>query len=99
MHIWTIKMPFPPPGLELSSLGLQTDALTPTATPAHIKESEKQKSDPNCLFMKKLRSISLEIKEAFMWSALLATSEFKSPNLLIVLKWTKPKPNIFKYSL
>ena len=62
MHIWTIKMPFPPPGLEPGSLGLQTDALTPTATPAHINECEKQKTDSNCLFMKKLRSIGLEIK-------------------------------------
>ena len=55
-------MPFPPPSFEPGSHGLQTDALTPTATPAHIKESEKQKSDPNCLFMKKLGSIGLEIK-------------------------------------
>ena len=55
-------MPFPPPGLEPGSLGLQTDALTPTATPAHINECEKQKTDSNCLFMKKLRSIGLEIK-------------------------------------
>ena len=55
-------MPFPPLGLEPGSLGLQPDALTPSATPAHINKCEKQKTDSNCLFMKKLRSISLEIK-------------------------------------
>ena len=62
MHFWTIKMPFPPPGLEPGSHGLQTDALTPMAMPAHINDSEKQKTHPNCPFMMKLRSIGLEIK-------------------------------------
>ena len=55
-------MPFPPLGFELSSHGLQTDALTPMAMPAHINDCEKQKTDPNCPFMMKLRSIGLEIK-------------------------------------
>ena len=36
-------MPFPPPGLEPSSHGLQTDALTPMAMPAHINDCEKTK--------------------------------------------------------
>ena len=55
-------MPCPPPGLEPGSHGLQTDALTPMAMPAHINYCEKQKIDPNCPFMMKLRSIGLEIK-------------------------------------
>ena len=55
-------MPLPPSGLEPGSLGLQTDALTPTATPAHINMSEKQKTDQNCTFMMKLTRILLEIK-------------------------------------
>ena len=55
-------MPFPPPGLEPGSHGLQTDALTPMATPAHINDCEKQKTDPNFSFVMKLRSIGLEIK-------------------------------------
>ena len=55
-------MPFPPPGLEPGSMVLQTDALTSAAMPAHINNTEKQKTDPNCAFMMKLRSIGLEIK-------------------------------------
>ena len=55
-------MPFPPPRFEHGSHGLQTDALTPMAMPAHINATEKQKTDPNCAFMMKLRSIGLEIK-------------------------------------
>ena len=35
-------MPFPPPGFEPRSPSLQTDALTPTAMPAHINMTEKQ---------------------------------------------------------
>ena len=62
MHFWTIKMPFPPPGLEPGSHGLQTDALTPMAMPAHINKTEKQKTDQNCTFMMKLTRILLEIK-------------------------------------
>ena len=55
-------MPFPPPGFEPGSHGLQTDALTPMAMPAHINDTEKQNTYPNCPFMMKLRSIGLEIK-------------------------------------
>ena len=54
-------MPYHPPGLEPGSHGLQTDALTPMAMPAHINRSEKQKTDPNCLPMMKLTRILLEI--------------------------------------
>ena len=55
-------MPCPTPRLEPRFHGLQTDALTPMAMPAHINDCEKQKTDPNCPFMMKLRSIGLEIK-------------------------------------
>ena len=55
-------MPFTPPGLEPGSLGLQTDALTPMAMPAHINKTEKQKRDQNRTFMMKLTRILLEIK-------------------------------------
>ena len=55
-------MPFPPPGLEPGSHGLQTDALTPMAMPAHINKTEKQKTNQNCTFMMKLTRILLEIK-------------------------------------
>ena len=57
-----IKMPCPSPGLEPHSHGLQTDALTPMAMPAHIYTIEKQKTDQNCTFMMKLTRILLEIK-------------------------------------
>ena len=55
-------MPFPPLGLEPGSHGLQTDALTPMAMPAHISKTEKQKTNQNCTFMMKLTRILLEIK-------------------------------------
>ena len=55
-------MPFTRPGFEPGSQILKTDALTPMAMPAHINETEKQKTDQNCTFLMKLTRILLEIK-------------------------------------